>query len=182
MKKLEIKHLSAYLAHDLKCFAIGEIVNETECSENPTPKTFLLHGLVNNKVSILGREKHMVELDEVFPILRPMSDLSKIINHKGEEFIPLGRLHYKYVLTASGKRNTKAKYSYHEENGIVGTWTGNGAEGRFGVSINLNNIFNCNYKMIQWLISWHFDVFGLINDEIAIDINTLSKKNYDKEN
>jgi hypothetical protein len=32
-----------------------------------------------------------------------------------------------------------------------------------------------NYKITQKLIEWHFDVYGLIPEELAIDINSLEK-------
>tara|TARA_R110000823_G_scaffold238640_1_gene363956 strand:- start:2406 stop:2807 length:402 start_codon:yes stop_codon:yes gene_type:complete len=35
------------------------------------------------------------------------------------------------------------------------------------------DIFNCSYSEIDYLIRNHFDVFGLIEKGLAIDINTL---------
>ena len=35
-----------------------------------------------------------------------------------------------------------------------------------------------HYKEIQLLLSWHFDVFGLIEKGLAIDINTLEHEVY----
>ena len=52
----------------------------------------------------------------------------------------------------------------------------------FGEDFNPNDEFWINldvlciaYREIQLLFEWHFDVFGLINQGLAIDINTLSK-------
>lgn len=31
-----------------------------------------------------------------------------------------------------------------------------------------------SYRSVEWLLGYHFDVFGLIDKELAIDINTLN--------
>jgi hypothetical protein len=38
-----------------------------------------------------------------------------------------------------------------------------------------HNIFKCKYEIIIGLLENHFDVFGLIEKGLAIDINTLNK-------
>jgi hypothetical protein len=55
----------------------------------------------------------------------------------------------------------------------------------FSVSVRraLNEDYNeekllsrvCYYEL-QWLLEWHFDVFGLIEQGLAIDINSLTEK------
>lgn len=35
------------------------------------------------------------------------------------------------------------------------------------------NIATWSYRVVDWLFEWHFDVFGLIPQNLAIDINTL---------
>jgi hypothetical protein len=42
----------------------------------------------------------------------------------------------------------------------------------FGLKNPVNNILT--YENWQLLFKWHFDVFGLIEKGLAIDINTLS--------
>lgn len=37
------------------------------------------------------------------------------------------------------------------------------------------NVLNNPYNQIQNLLEWHFDVYGLIEQGLAIDINTLNK-------
>ncbi len=34
---------------------------------------------------------------------------------------------------------------------------------------------NCPYEVMEKLLSWHFDVFSLIEKGLAIDINTLTQ-------
>ncbi len=36
-------------------------------------------------------------------------------------------------------------------------------------------ILMCPYEILQWFFKNHYDVFGLIEDNLAIDINTLNK-------
>ena len=36
-------------------------------------------------------------------------------------------------------------------------------------------ILDNNYNVVQKLLEWHFDVFGLIENGLAVDINTLKK-------
>lgn len=82
------------------------------------------------------------------PILYPLSDLTKEIEVNGEKFVP------KEVLDETHVSN----WSY-------------------------GNIKNVNTEMLQeapfwWttkLYEWHFDIHGLIEKGLAIDINTLNK-------
>lgn len=73
-------------------------------------------------------------------ILRPLSDLTKEVEHNGERFVP----------------NDKLLEFYGEE------------IDNYSLPLKLNS-----YILIQQLFEWHFDVFGLIEKGLAIDINTL---------
>jgi len=74
------------------------------------------------------------------PILRPLSDICKFINHNGEEM----------MLSLMG-------YEFPLENLIS------------------EEILKMEYNTINLLFELHFDVFGLIEKGLAIDINTLNK-------
>ena len=81
------------------------------------------------------------------PILRPLSDLTKEIEVNGEKFVPrtkMGLIH-----DVSG-------------NNILNYRTGDRI-----------NIFSIPYYQIEYLFEWHFDIFGLIEKGLAIDINTI---------
>ena len=80
----------------------------------------------------------------VKPICRPLSDLTKQIDHKGEKFIPNDML-----LEYYGDRISK------------------------NLPIQLNS-----FNLVMQLISWHFDIAGLIEKGEAIDINTLTENPY----
>ena len=83
----------------------------------------------------------------VKPIFRPLSDFTKEIEHKGEKFIPIDNLNFK-----STEDSFKILPEYNQ-------WLY-----RF-----------IKYADVQLLLEWHFDVYGLIDAGLAIDINTLNK-------
>jgi len=87
--------------------------------------------------------KEKVSSGKLKPIFRPLSDLTKEIEHNGVKFIPAQKL---------------------GESGFVfpgHTW--------------VHMVLELPYWVIEKLIEWHFDVFGLIEKGLAIDINTIEK-------
>ncbi len=89
-------------------------------------------------------------------ILRPLSDLTKEIEVGGEMFVPIDKIDYEFGML----------YYF--------------ASGNKGLLIKRRNTniyaYSMDYFLIQQkLFEWHFDVFGLIEQGLAIDINTLSK-------
>lgn len=90
------------------------------------------------------------EIDKIKPILRPLSDLTKEIEVNGEKFAPceeLNKIH-------------KTTITYLKMQEII-----------------IDNIkIDCTPSWIQnKLLEWHFDIYGLIEKGLAIDINTLNK-------
>ena len=89
MEKLEIKHLAPYLPYELKmvnyekryCFqllslSISNDIDIISADETWNYENHRCHNLYyNDKL-------------QFYPILRPISDLSKEIEHNGEKFIP----------------------------------------------------------------------------------------------
>ena len=82
------------------------------------------------------------------PILRSLSDLTKEIEVNGEKFVPM-----KKILDQKTLDSYKLKKMY-----------------RFG---EFDKIKKLPYDLFQKLLEWKFDVFGLIEKGLAIDINTL---------
>lgn len=41
--------------------------------------------------------------------------------------------------------------------------------------LHIDGVKSISYNMMQFLLEWHFDVFGLIPNDLAIDVNTLKK-------
>ncbi len=90
------------------------------------------------------------------PILRPLSDLNKPIEHKGEKFIPLHKL-----LEVSNF--DLSKMSEREITGYRGMLS----------APDLINI--CDLPLY---LLWHFDLFGGIESGEAINVNTLDTNPY----
>ncbi len=88
---------------------------------------------------------HLSECN-IKPILRPLSDLTKEIEVNGEKFVPYEMLNYKPTI----KHVADYPFSF----------------------IDLQYI---SYYSFDCLLEWHFDVFGLIENGLAIDINNLKK-------
>lgn len=155
--KLELKHLAPYLPYKLKCLAQGE-----------DKKVFDIQGITDFTDVDLHEKGRTVneqyDIEDVFPILRPLSDLTKEIEVNGEKFIPSKILANEYLNTSYWGSNT----------------IGSGILNKDGKMQNLCFIGNeiigeCPYMIYEKLCEWHFDVFGLIEKGLAIDINTLNQ-------
>jgi hypothetical protein len=79
------------------------------------------------------------------PILRPMSSLKFAFEHNDENIVPLLDFF---------EEDERQMYEFANSKVPI--------------------IFNYPYTMWCQLLEWHIDIFGLIENGIAIDINTLS--------
>lgn len=163
-EKLELKHLAPYLPYGLKV----EFDYETLIGELKSLCSF------RNTCSLMFRTLwDDIHFDEIKPIHRPLSDLTKEIENNGERFVPIAellKLKYPYernydskygLITIDGEGYPKAFYTYRAN---------------FDIMINPYNIRELHYWIVEKLLSWHFDLYGLIESGLAIDINTLNKK------
>lgn len=143
MEKLNIKYVAPYLPYGLKGLVIY--------SKNHSEICYLdIRSDINNYVSI---DEFINGTYPIKPILRPLSDLTNEIEHNGEKFIPSELLWYINVghidyITKEREYNIN-KYGYNR-------W--------------LDRI---PFSIVQKLIEWHFDIYGLIHKKMAIDINTI---------
>jgi hypothetical protein len=163
--KLELKHLAPYLPYGLKC----ELLNYK--SDYVGEKYGIINGFY-----YLGGEVHYTFKDRstagktrdiIKPILRPLSDLTKDDSYILD------------ILTLDGKPNRdieRCKYdgSFIYEKGFrwgVELDGEKNTEWQISVSMFLNGM---NVKTYNWLLENHFDVFGLMPQGLAIDINTIT--------
>lgn len=129
MGKLELKHLAPYLPYNTRVISVRGTI-------------FLLDTYSNMKgTGIESRDIQSVFNEQMKPVLRPLSDLTKEILHNGEKFVPL-----QYLQINIDWYNLEQWKSDHK----------------------LMNVEEYNN-----LLSWHFDVFGLIEQGLAIDFNTI---------
>lgn len=101
-------------------------------------------------------DDYNTSFDMVTPILRPLSDLTKEITVNGETFIVTTKIRELF----DKKDADKFIADFYFYNNI----------GRIKV------IQTAPYNIVQKLLSWHFDCFGLLEKNLAIDINTLNNK------
>ena len=146
--KLELKHLASYLPYGLK----GIRPDDDELKYQ--------YQLVAINI---GVHNTWTPLDfgdstglDCKPILRPLSDLTKEIEIddkiNDEKFIPMNLIDGKGSGTLGGN-NLREMIEYNQ-------------------FLNYN-YYDLKYATILKLFEWHFDVFGLIEQNLAIDINTL---------
>lgn len=135
--KLESKHLAPYLPYALQISTDDEGEDWVE--------------------TVIGLNNEAIETSvgnywnyTVKPILRPLSDLTKEIEHNGEKIIPV-----EYVFGKNHNiREVKDIYIINKN----------------GYSFRATGLV---YDQVQKLFEMHFDVVGLIDAGLAIDINTL---------
>ena len=132
--KLELKHLAPYLPYGLK-------------NQRAFHKPKVIDGIVGNKVYFGDT---VLFINQIEPILRPLSDLTKEIEFDNEKFTP-----------SKDKYWGMNSFQYHI----------NKFENWESPSAYLNSC--APYGLLLVLIKWHFDVFGLIDAGLAIDINTI---------
>lgn len=118
---------------------------------------YLPYGLIliqedlKTKVTLIGG---MLEgnIGTFKPILRPLSDLTKEIQVNERTFNPYDTKILNDFMMGTSEWDCLCEY------------TG-----------DLTKNADIPYYIVEQLFEWHFDVFGLIDQDLAIDINTLTK-------
>lgn len=184
--ELELKHLAGYLPYGLKCHCLGLYVEDEE--ENPIPLEVIICGLSNNCVEILGVKKTVTEcffINDVLPLLRPLSSLIKVIDVDGKSFIPIIEL--ARLENGGGVFDYQIEKLLTEESGSIVLYYISSAglvefsyDPKFMTftmmlrnkdeSYKCDLIVNHQLEMFQKLHEWHFDIYGLIDKGLAIAI------------
>lgn len=120
--KLELKHLAPYLPYNLELKTLNGSSRYT----------------LNLKELAIFDINDSIQLQHK-PILRPLSDLTKEIEHNGEKFVPNKELDWALAIVEN----------MVEQGNITG----------YGLS----------WDLWELLFEWHFDVFGLIPEGLAIE-------------
>lgn len=188
--KLELKYLAPYLPYGLK-------IDTLKLENGYSIMTMCDKGGLSN-ISI---GDVMDEYPYTKPILRPLSDLTKEIVVNGEKFVPLQKLCRLFAYNEQYKKDWifnfeenytfnggSDRYNFNKELIYFCSASDSIMTREFGYySISkkfylknnrdkedLTHVVN-QYDAMQKLFEWHFDVFGLIEAGLAIDINTLSE-------
>ena len=161
--KLELKHLAPYLPYGLKLYHV-------ECYEI-TIMNAIEDSLKSNGI------QDVIDIEDLKPILRPLSDLTKEIEIFVEIFSLCYGINYTkneihnvfdsrianknyYLLT---ELNRQISISYDGDKQVFRTFDKSEKSIQMKTQLGLFNILFKN----------HFDVFGLIKKGLAIDINTI---------
>ena len=157
--KLELKHLADYLPYGVKVTNI-HILN------------------IGNGIGSLS---HLLTTknDQYKLILRPLSDLTKEIKVNEETFIPMVYLFMNFCKVHPDKYSLDIGKTIilmdvqHEFNEWYFVY--HIKEKLFEFSNKRETAYrNLNqYEMFELLKSWHFDIFGLIDAGLAVDINSV---------
>lgn len=142
--KLELKHLAAYLPYNLQ-LSVPEIHKAFTCELVVTNNTTSFKNGMNIDTAITLNAK---------PLLRPLSDLTKGISVDGEWFVPLERLEIEGADISFNSLINWLKITQRKENDFIVA-------------------FDIYTEIYVPLFKWHFDVYDLIPNNLAIDINTL---------
>lgn len=112
---------------------------------------YTLHNVPNKcaTVEVVGESNFYTDIDKFRPILHPLSNLTKEIEHNGEKFVPIARIY---------------NMSGHYE--IGRNW------------FKQNNIECLPFFIMQFLVKNHFDIADLISKGEAIDVNILDINPY----
>lgn len=102
----------------------------------------------------IGKSISMGQLKGSFKLLlRPLSDLTKEIEHKGERFVPIIKL-------------AKMRSAYHKDFDI------NRANRALISDIHKGTLY---FDMAKKLLQWHFDLFNLHERGLALNLNDFEK-------
>jgi hypothetical protein len=159
--KLELKHLALYLPYDLKCKSTTILFGEED-------NGIYEMGLISMRGVLKGTGK---------PILRPLSDLTNSLNLFVEIFSLCTSINYTkneikdifdlrspsrnyYLLT---ELNRQISVSYDHDLRVFRYFDSKGESNQMKSQLELFNVLFKN----------HFDIFGLIEKGLAIDINTI---------
>lgn len=171
--KLELKHLAPYLPYGLKMQKWWH----SHGTDKLTMDVVEFKGILNKDYYI---EIHSTftgysnDLCRFKPILRPLSDLKKEIEVDNKKFIPIIEL-LKIKYSDYYKENIGNKYEEIEvsKNSYPKAWFKYSAPHE--IFIPLYNFDKLEYWIVEKLFEWHFDYFGLIEKDLALNLNNFEK-------
>ena len=118
------------------------------------------------------------DFEKFTPILRPLSDLTKPIEHKEKKFVP--------IIELAKVAFTNSRFSFKLSEGLDKfVWVDDDwynfkfyFKGYNFHYDGYNHFIPNRFKLHQKLIEWHFDIADLISKGEAIDVNTLETNPY----
>ena len=179
--KLELRHLAPYLPYGFKIFVDSDGFLQND-------ETFEVNAITQNGVNVSTKRFPFntdYSFDEFKIILRPLSDLTKEIEINGEQLMPLEKLGQEFIQdgfyedgvfgwgqSTGGGDEQDYSLTIVKENGNLNfnIWYGNEFENGYVVQET-----PLNYYYTTKLLEMHFDIFNLIKNNLARDINTINQ-------
>lgn len=147
MKKLDLSNLSPYLPHELIFERKGTM--------------YTLIGLMDGYVKSMESDFDWFRIEDIKIALRPISDFNKTITIHGRTFTPIEEIKRLISVSTHGSIEDVKIFTKYQFGMYGVTKVG---EEEFHSSIS--------YDIMSKLFEWHFDVFRLIEADIAFDTNS----------
>lgn len=163
MEKLTLEYLAPFLPYRLKMFNPHQY---KRLGKDYIPTT--LRMLSNDKLLFVGKNVHSEHINETkyLPVLRPR-DLTKPIQVDGKEVIPIVEMSiYKDFKVVNIISDIKKYTVVFEVSGVD-----------FQYSVYKDGS-TLSLREAKWLYANKFDLEGLIDAGLAIDVNTLETNPY----
>ncbi len=165
--ELTKEHIVGYFPYELKIYSLydGEEYYEETITEL-------------REKEVLTSLRNGYYYKNIKPILHPLSDLTKPMVHNGEKFVPIVKIYdcyekdggYKVINLSETKEKYLVTFKWKE-------WIKTG-DPEVEIRRIFKDIKDNPYWIVQKLIEWKFDVFGLIEKGLAINVNTLKDNPY----
>lgn len=153
IKDLELKHVLSYIPYKVK---VWDTKHNKWAGEDFFFKP--LDSEFHKEFGVNGVEQ-MLNDPLLKMALHPLSDLTKEIEHNGEKFVPIDILRVRFGRLIDGiyvsPDYASLRFQHHN----------------MRCFIDLRD----TTEILNKLFEWHFDVFGLIEKGLAIDINVLKE-------
>lgn len=157
MKQLELKHIAPYLPYGVKF--ISELDKPyDELGKQPIWTLNGVHELFSEYSLLTKENKDSYDMAKCKLILRPLSQLIQEIEHNGKKFVPIVDLE-KIRIGIDIYRPINLDYPIE-----INIETEN-----YSQTIDLYD----GYLVMQKLFEWNFDVFGLIDNGLALNMNEV---------
>lgn len=111
---------------------------------------------IKDEICYLSNLTYPCDISDIKPILRPMKDVYRpYIDDAGKSFIPAKLL---------WSCDAKEEEAFDLYGTIPAYWK---------ACLDVTT-YDLEYRTIQLLLEMHFDIFGLINEKLAVDYNKIS--------
>ena len=171
---MELKYLKNYLGTGLKCYGMGECTIESDGTDDEKPQLFTIEGMNSTWVEVSGRLETVtdqIHIEDCIPHLLPLSALTEQLEDGSVPIVELAKIahcilnpEYKISFTdvAINASDNFYLFGYDFLFNSFHRYTD-------GESIRVKN----QLQLFEYLFANHFDVWNLIDANLAIDKRTI---------